>query len=100
MFGCFAVLSNILKTANDVANVALDWCTDDDIYDEEQQHESGNDVVVPAIVRPHQLCTNSDEVNSRIEYVNACTRNSHSVLAASSVLHGRNRGAWKYSLSS
>jgi len=30
--------------------VVLDWRTDDDIsYEEEQKHESGEDVVIPAI---------------------------------------------------
>ena len=43
-------------TAKDVANVALDWRTDDDIsYEAEQKHESSEDVVVPAIVGPQQV---------------------------------------------
>jgi len=35
-------------TGENVADVALDWCTDDDIsYEAEQKHESSEDVVVP-----------------------------------------------------
>jgi len=37
-------------TTKDIADVALDWCTDNDIsYEEEQMHESGEVVVVPTI---------------------------------------------------
>jgi len=47
---CFSVVSHILMTAKDIADVAFDWCTADNIsYEEEQKHESGEDVVVPAI---------------------------------------------------
>jgi len=36
-------------TAKKIADVALDWCTDDNLsYEEEQKHES-EDVVIPAI---------------------------------------------------
>ena len=43
LFSCF-FLSHIRMTADDIADVALDWCTDDDIsYLEEQKHESGDD---------------------------------------------------------
>jgi len=46
----FSVMSYIQMTAKDIADVALDWCTDDDIsYEEEQKHESGEDAVVSAI---------------------------------------------------
>jgi len=37
-------------TTEDVAHVALGCCTDDDISNEEEQkHESGENIVVPAI---------------------------------------------------
>jgi len=37
-------------TASDIAGVALDWWTDDDIsYEVEQKHELGDDVAVPAV---------------------------------------------------
>jgi len=82
-------MSNILMIANNVAHVALDWWTDDGIsYDEEQL--SGNNVTVPAIIRPHLLSSRSDKVDSSIKEVDACTRNFHSVLTASSVVYGRN----------
>jgi len=43
-------MSQIGMTANDIAEVALDCCTDDDIsYEEEQNHESGDNAVVPTI---------------------------------------------------
>jgi len=56
MFGCFSDMSHIRMTAMDIADVALDWYTDDDIScEEEKKHESGEDVVVPAIgPRGHQ----------------------------------------------
>jgi len=42
-------MPHIQMIAKDIADFALDWCTDDDIsYEEEQKHESV-DVVVPAI---------------------------------------------------
>ena len=42
--------SHIRMTAKDIADVTLDWSTDNDIsYEEEQKHESGEVVVVPAI---------------------------------------------------
>jgi len=42
-------MSHIRITAKGIADVALNWCTDDDIwYEEEQKHESGENVVVPA----------------------------------------------------
>jgi len=44
-------MSHILMTAKDVADVALDWCTDDDIYGEEQKYESSEKAVVAAIVQ-------------------------------------------------
>jgi len=33
---CFSVVPHILMTAKDIADVALDWCTDDDISYEEE----------------------------------------------------------------
>jgi len=36
-------------------------------YHEKQQHESGNNIAVPAIIRPHQLSSSSDKVDSSIE---------------------------------
>jgi len=36
MFGCFSVMSHILMIVKDIADVALDWCTDDDISYEEE----------------------------------------------------------------
>jgi len=67
--------------------LALDLCMDDDIsYKEEQRHESGEDVVAPAIVSPHQLSSSSDEKDVSNE-VDACTRISHGVLVASSIVY-------------
>jgi len=66
-------------TADVVAHAALHWCRDDSIsYDEEQQHISGDDVAVPAIVRPHQLSSSSDRTAVMKKFA-ACTKNSHSV---------------------
>jgi len=43
-------MSHIRMTAKDIADVALEWCTDGDMsYEDEKKHESGEDVVVPAI---------------------------------------------------
>jgi len=43
-------MSRIRMTAKHIAVVALDWCTDDGIsYEEEQQHDSGENVVTPVI---------------------------------------------------
>ena len=43
-------MSYIRMTTEDVAHVALGCCTDDDISNEEEQkHESGENIVVPAI---------------------------------------------------
>jgi len=99
--GLLFLMSNILMTAEDVVAVALDWCVDDDTsYEEEQKHKSGDDVAVPAIIRPHQLSSSSDEEDSSNEEVDACTRNSRSVLAASSAVYGKKRTAWTYSSSS
>jgi len=38
----------------DVADVSLDWCMDDDIS-YKQKHKSYENIVVPAIASPHQL---------------------------------------------
>ena len=38
-----------------VADMTLDWCTDYEVWDEEEQkHESDNDFAVPANVSVHQ----------------------------------------------
>jgi len=48
--------------------VALVWCTHNDIsYDEEQQHDSGYNIPVSATVRPYQLTSSSDEVDSSMK---------------------------------
>ena len=97
MFGCFSVMSHTRTTAEDFANMSLDRCTDSEIScEDEQKHESSEDVVVPAIVSPHQLSRSSDEEDSSNE-VDACTRISHGVLAASSIVYDRNRTTWKHS---
>jgi len=50
LFRCFCGMSHVRLTAVDIADVAHDWCTDDDISNEEEQkHESGEYAVVPAI---------------------------------------------------
>ena len=86
----FFVKSHIRVTASDIADVALDWCTDDDIsYEEEQKHESGDNVAVPAIVSPHQLSSSSDVEDIINEEVDACTRISHGLLSATSIVCNR-----------
>jgi len=41
------------RTVEDVGDVALDWCTDDDIsYEEEQKYASGGDVAVLLLSGP------------------------------------------------
>jgi len=79
-------MSHTRMTAEDVANVALDSCTDDDTsYEVEQKHESGDDVVVPATVSPHQQSSSSDEEDSSNGDVKwkSSARNSRDVLATS-----------------
>jgi len=45
----------------------FDWCMDDYISDEEEQkHESGDDIAIPAIVKSYQLSSSSDEKDSSI----------------------------------
>jgi len=59
------IMLNILMTAD---GVALVWCTHNDIsYDEEQQHDSGYNIPVSATVRPYQLTSSSDEVDSSMK---------------------------------
>jgi len=101
LFGCLSVMSHFAMTAEDVTDVAIYWCTDDDIsYEEEEKHQSGDNVAVPAIVSPRQLSSSSDNEDISNEEVDACTRISHGVLAASSLVYDRNRTKCKYSSSS
>jgi len=88
-------------TGENVADVALDWCAYGDIsYEEKQKHESGEDVVVLAVVSPHQLRSSSDEEDISYEEVDVRTRISHGVLAAISIVYDRNKTTWKNVLSS
>jgi len=79
-------------TANDIADVTLDWCTHDDISHEvEQKQESSGDVVAPAVGRStsaeQQFRQRGHQYSN--EDVGACTRTSHDLLVTSTVVYGR-----------
>jgi len=83
-------MSHIRVTVEDVADVALNWCMDDGIsYEEEQKHDLGEDVVVPAIYQstPPEQQFSLDKEDIGNEKVDTCTRVSHGVLAASYIVY-------------
>ena len=108
----FSTMPHVLMTADDVARVALDWCADDDILYEVWCADTGVQIWHIIIrwwhiiwrgtvtwirwrchctcychaMRPHHLRRRLDEVDSRIEEVDAYIRNSHSAVSASSVV--------------
>jgi len=94
-------MSHMRMATEDVADVALHWCTDDDISHEgEQKHQSGDNVAVPAIVRPLQLCSSSDEEDISMKKLMHVREYVMVSWLQARIVYDRNRTTWKYSLSS